>query len=149
MVAGFSQHVWCRGQTLIAHHASAAAAARRRVGAELSTAGVGSALLTDTVAVLSELVGNAVRHARPLSGDMIRVGWVVSPYAIEVQVTDGGSADWPRICSVGPDAVAGRGLAIVEALCSRWGVTRERSSQCVWAELSRETTDDGTVRHAG
>jgi len=37
---------------------------------------------------------------------------------------------------VGPEAVDGRGLAIVSALADRWGVDRDGLGQSVWAVLS-------------
>ena len=36
-------------------------------------------LLADVIAVLAELVGNAVRHAEPLPGGVIRVAWRLRP----------------------------------------------------------------------
>jgi anti-sigma regulatory factor (Ser/Thr protein kinase) len=60
----------------------------------------------------------------------------VSRELLEVRVTDGGASVEPRQRSVGPDAVDGRGLAIVAALADRWGVERDGLGQSVWAELS-------------
>jgi hypothetical protein len=39
------------------------------------------------------------------------------------------------------DADHGRGIALVEALATRWGVDRDRlAGKCVWLELSTATT---------
>ncbi|WP_025618086.1 ATP-binding protein [Salinispora cortesiana] len=112
--------------------------ARHWLANELGTA-VPPALLADLVAVLAELVGNAVRHADPLPGRVIRVGWRLRPTPagprIRLQVTDGGAPVEPRIRAVDPDAPDGRGLHIVAALSSRWGIDRDGLGQSVWAEF--------------
>jgi two-component sensor histidine kinase len=93
--------------------------------------------LSDAVAVLAELVGNAVRHAAPLPGDVVQVAWrVLNGGCVQIWVTDGGSYQSPVPRVAGPEAVAGRGLAIVAALTARWGVERDARGQCVWAELA-------------
>jgi anti-sigma regulatory factor (Ser/Thr protein kinase) len=131
-----TERSWC---VVVPHHARGARAARYRLAAELSTA-VSAPLLSDTVAVLAELVGNAVRHAEPLPGGVIRVAWRLRPGVdgdlIEVRVTDGGADEAPQMRTVGPDALDGRGLSIVAALADRWGVERDGLGQSVWAELS-------------
>jgi anti-sigma regulatory factor (Ser/Thr protein kinase) len=111
--------------------------ARHRLATELRGL-VSPELLADTVAVVAELVGNAVRHADPLPGGVIRVAWRLRSEpdtTVEVRVTDGGAdrQPLPRIAS--PEAQDGRGLAIVAALAARWGVERDGLGQCVWAEL--------------
>jgi two-component sensor histidine kinase len=98
-------------------------------------------LLSDAIAVVAELVGNAVRHAAPLPGGVVRVAWRLRKSRkggdqVEVRVTDGGSAVPPRVRVVGPESVDGRGLAIVSALADRWGVDRDGLGQSVWAVLS-------------
>jgi anti-sigma regulatory factor (Ser/Thr protein kinase) len=114
--------------------------ARRRLAGEVAGT-ISAELLADAVAVVAELVGNAIRHAKPLPGEVIRVAWRVRAAAheqlIEVRVTDGGGdEDTPRARSVGPDSVDGRGLAIVSALADRWGVDCDGLGQSVWAELT-------------
>jgi two-component sensor histidine kinase len=128
---------WC---VVVPHHAHGARVARHRLASELSPI-VPPLLLADTVAVLAELVGNAIRHARPLPGEVIRVAWRLRAGAtgqvVSVSVTDGGAPNRsPALRSVGPEAVDGRGLRIVGALANRWGVERDGLGQTVWAELS-------------
>jgi anti-sigma regulatory factor (Ser/Thr protein kinase) len=98
---------------------------------------VPAALLVDAAAVAAELVGNAVRHAAPLPGGVVRVVWrTVAGGGVEIRVTDGGAAAAPQICQVTPDSISGRGLTIVEALATRWGVENDGAGgQCVWAEV--------------
>ncbi|HEX5540919.1 MAG TPA: ATP-binding protein [Micromonospora sp.] len=137
MPAVVTERTW---SVLVSHSALGARAARHRLADELADV-VRPALLADVVAVLAELVGNAVRHADPLPGDVVRVAWrvrgEVEADAVEVRVTDGGSAAVPRVRTVGPDSIGGRGLSIVAALSRRWGVERGSRGQSVWAEVCR------------
>jgi anti-sigma regulatory factor (Ser/Thr protein kinase) len=66
-----AERAWC---VVVPHHARGARLARHRLAAELANA-VAPALLADAVAVVAELVGNAVRHASPLPGGVVRVAW--------------------------------------------------------------------------
>ncbi len=98
-------------------------------------------LLGDVVAVVAELLGNAVRHASPLPGGVIRLVLRIGPafgaqqgYVV-LRVIDGGADRVPAARMAGPESVDGRGLAIVSALARRWGVERDGERQCVWAEL--------------
>jgi anti-sigma regulatory factor (Ser/Thr protein kinase) len=135
-----AERAWC---VVIPHHPRGARIARQRLTTELRNA-VHPSLLADAVAVLAELVGNAVRHANPLPGGVVRVAWRLRPAGsesadrdtVEVRVTDGGAGEQPRVRAVATDAVDGRGLSIVAALSDRWGVDRDGLGQSVWAELS-------------
>jgi anti-sigma regulatory factor (Ser/Thr protein kinase) len=131
-----TERSWC---VVVPHHALGARMARHRVAAELAGA-IHPALLADVVAVMAELVGNAVRHADPLPGDVVRVAWRLTPGVetdlVEIRVTDGGALARPRVRPLDPDAVDGRGLSIVAALADRWGVDRDGLGQSVWAEVS-------------
>jgi two-component sensor histidine kinase len=125
---------------VVPHHARGARQARHRLNSELIDT-VGPELLADVVAVVGELVGNAIRHARPLPGDVVRLAWRIHAdgrrQVVDIRVTDGGGdPETPRERSAGPEAVDGRGLAIVSALADRWGVERDGLGQSVWARLS-------------
>ena len=108
--------------------------ARRRIGAELSDR-VEAETLADITAIISELVGNAVLHARPLPDGGVRVAWRLGRERIQLRVTDGGAEELPHVRRVDPDALNGRGLSIVTSLSDRWGVTRDGLGRCVWVEL--------------
>lgn len=133
-----AERAWC---VVVPHHARGAGLARHRLATELAGE-VAPGLLSDAIAVTAELVGNAVRHADPLPGGVVRVAWRLrrSPRdgadVVEVRVTDGGAGSLPRVRHAAPDAVDGRGLTIVAALADRWGVERDGLGQSVWAELS-------------
>jgi two-component sensor histidine kinase len=99
-------------------------------------------MAADCVAVSAELLGNAVRHALPLPGGVIHLTWRVDRGSdgprVHLRVTDGGSALTPTRRAADPDAVDGRGLAIVAALALRWGVDRDGAGSCVWADVAPE-----------
>lgn len=126
------------GSVEVTHNARGARVGREWLAVELSGL-LPPAMVTDAVVVGAELLGNAVRHAAPLPGGVIRLAWDLAASTAGVQlrlsVTDGGSAATPAVRAVGPDSVDGRGLAIVAALTRRWGVEREPHGQRVWAEL--------------
>jgi anti-sigma regulatory factor (Ser/Thr protein kinase) len=123
---------WC---LVVPHHARGARLVRRRL-AEALAGVIGPDRLGDIVAVTGELVGNAIRHATPLPGGVVRVAWkVLANGCVQIRVTDGGAETPPIARLAPPDAMDGRGLTIVNALSARWGVERDGLGQCVWAEI--------------
>lgn len=108
----------------------AAADLRRRVRATLASRRIpyDAALL-----VASELATNAVVHA----GTALVVGFEVHRTTLRVEVRDGA----PTALLAGAaaaDAESGRGLGIVAACATAWGVTHDATGKVVWAELPRE-----------
>ncbi len=90
-------------------------------------------LVESVVLCISELVTNAVVHAR--SGPV--VGVEVRPSVVRVEVRDA-SAAVPTVGPGGDDATSGRGLMIVEAVADRWGVqSHSAGGKTVWFEVSR------------
>ncbi|MYQ48132.1 ATP-binding protein [Streptomyces sp. SID4985] len=82
--------------------------------------------------VVSELVANAVRHARRQS---IRV--VVertAPRTVRVAVADF-SRMLPKLCTPKDDEEGGRGLALVAELAADWGTKERPWGKIVWADL--------------
>jgi len=116
--------------------ASSVRSARMRLRSDLRCSDVSRATVDDALIVLSELVGNSVRHAHPLSSGRIMASWTVEPDAVVVSVTDGGSGSAPRVAHSGEDALGGRGMAIVDSLSRRWFVRRGADSSTVTAEIS-------------
>jgi anti-sigma regulatory factor (Ser/Thr protein kinase) len=110
--------------------------ARQRVSADLAAAGVVHAAVRDAALVVSELLSNAIRHARPLPGASLQVAWAVDDGAVEVAVSDGGSATRPRQGHASLSAVGGRGLDIVEYLSRKWGVRADDAGLTVWAVVA-------------
>jgi anti-sigma regulatory factor (Ser/Thr protein kinase) len=128
-----AERAWC---VVVPHHPRGAHVARHRLAEELKSL-VSADRLADAAAIAAELVGNAVRHAAPLPGDVIRVAWrLLASGDLEIRVTDGGSPSGPQMRVAGPDALDGRGLTIVAALADRWGVERDGLGQCVWAAIA-------------
>jgi anti-sigma regulatory factor (Ser/Thr protein kinase) len=123
------------GTVTLPFAASSIAVARRRLTSELLAAGAAEPVVADAALVASELLTNAVRHARPLPGGKLRVGWVLADGVIELTVTDGGATTRPREAWPSASSLGGRGLAIVARLCGRWGVRTGETTTTVWAIL--------------
>jgi anti-sigma regulatory factor (Ser/Thr protein kinase) len=98
---------------------------------EAPPAEVAEDLLDDVALVVSELVGNAVRHgAAPVSLDL-EAGLDGRRWVVEVRVRDHGRWDPSR-----PATDGGRGLAIVRALAAELVVHHEHGTD-VRARLER------------
>ncbi|MEP7192779.1 MAG: ATP-binding protein [Actinomycetota bacterium] len=109
--------------------------ARRALVASLRDLDVDATVVGEAEIVISELVGNAVRHARPLPDGMIKVNWTVRAGVVEVEVTDGGGPTIPRPAPQAPLAATGRGLRIVRSYAHEWGVHEDRAGRTVWVSL--------------
>ena len=122
---------------MLPYTASSVGVARRRLLGDLTEAGVFEATACDAGLVLSELISNALRHATPLPGSLIRVSWCLNDDCVEVAVSDGGGPTVPMVNKPAANALGGRGLGIVDRLSLRWGVyTRKDGSETtVWAAL--------------
>jgi two-component sensor histidine kinase len=92
-------------------------------------------LVDDAVLVLSEILSNALKHARPLDSGKVRVSWNVRGGALELEVTDGGGATRPHPARPSLSALGGRGLGIVSSLVADWGVRQMPGETTVWAVL--------------
>jgi anti-sigma regulatory factor (Ser/Thr protein kinase) len=92
---------------------------------------------------VSELLSNAIRHARPLPGASVQVAWAFGKDAIEVAVSDGGAATTPARTHASVSAIGGRGLDIVEYVARRWGIRSDDSGQTVWAVVAASASEQG------
>ncbi len=110
--------------------------ARRRLAADLRAHGVREAAVCDATLVLSELVSNAIRHARPLPGGQVRVSWTLAGGTLELAVSDGGGPTRPQGARHSVSSLGGRGLSIVDQLSRRWGVRSDDMGSTVWAVLA-------------
>lgn len=122
---------------MLPYTASSVGVARRRLIGDLADAGVYEATACDAGLVLSELISNALRHATPLPGSLIRVSWCLNDDCVEIAVSDGGGPTVPMINKPAANAIGGRGLGIVDRLSLRWGVYtgQDGSETTVWAAL--------------
>jgi anti-sigma regulatory factor (Ser/Thr protein kinase) len=92
------------------------------------------ALLDPVLLVVSELVGNAVRHGRPPVGLRLRK----SGRGVRVDVHDE-SQSVPAAAGGGRDAESGRGMLLVDAVASESGVHPiEGDGKVVWARVDPE-----------
>jgi two-component sensor histidine kinase len=97
--------------------------------------------------LVSELVTNAVVHAHSPTRVVIVTG--IRRADIRIEVHDA-ARDQPRIGGFDPDALSGRGLALVDALSDRWGVEPggpTAPGNRVWFEL--RATRSGHLTGAG
>jgi anti-sigma regulatory factor (Ser/Thr protein kinase) len=95
-----------------------------------------SPLRDDAVLLVSEVVTNAVIHART----PLRLFLHDRPHLVRVEVEDA-SPDQPVTTTTttsAPDALraSGRGLELVERLADAWGVESRRTGKVVWFELA-------------
>jgi anti-sigma regulatory factor (Ser/Thr protein kinase) len=111
------------------------AVARRRITADLLAAGIFEAAVGDAALVMSELLSNAILHARPLPGRGLQVAWIVGAGSVEIAVTDGGGPTRPHAAHPSLSSLGGRGLEIVAYLSDHWGVRADSPGTTVWAVL--------------
>ncbi|WP_354671400.1 ATP-binding protein [Streptomyces sp. CSDS2] len=116
--------------------AGAVSAVRRRAAALLAEWRVCPELVEDSLLVVSELVTNAIVHARPPAE--LRLSWLRGdhPAILRVEVTDAGPdpAAGATRAGIDPDE-HGRGEAIVHALATRHGIQVHPGRVTRWAEL--------------
>ena len=86
----------------------------------------------DVLLVASELVTNVVLHTK--HGGRVRA-WNAEPVRLEVHDT---SSRPPVVKDTQP---GGRGLRIIDAICSSWGTTILPTGKVVWAEFDRRSSD--------
>jgi anti-sigma regulatory factor (Ser/Thr protein kinase) len=98
----------------------------------LSDDGVEASVVDLAVLLVSELVTNAVVHAR--SG--VRVTIHLDPHRVRVDVEDQGPGR-PLVRPFTRDRPNGRGLWIVDRLATEWGTERHAKRKIVWFEVAR------------
>lgn len=152
---------------LVPHARSSAAVVRRVMERDLRERRVPEHVVDDALLVVSELVGNAVRHGEPLPGGDVRVGWWVAGGAVHLEVCDGGpglpgdrgqARLGARLRDPGAQelppwhgAESGRGLPIVDLLSSRWGTTAPgpTGAVAVYAELPLDAVPTARFSRGG
>jgi anti-sigma regulatory factor (Ser/Thr protein kinase) len=125
------------GVVALPHAPASATTARRRIVAELTELGLPAPVVADAELVIAEMVGNAVRHARPLSDGTLSAGWEVADRTLVLRVTDGGAPTRPvrRSPTEVLEAENGRGLAIVAAIARDWGAEEDGRGLRTWATI--------------
>jgi len=125
------------GVLRLRHSPVAVSSARRQVRGDLAALGIADVVRDDVEVVVSELLGNSVRHARPIAGGVVLLYWQVNTDEVMVRVTDGGGGRGVEPRRPDPLAVSGRGLQIVERLARVWGVSEHAGGlRSVWASIA-------------
>jgi serine/threonine-protein kinase RsbW len=117
---------------------TAAAVARaivEAVGSDLP-----ESILVDAKLLTTEVVTNAIRHARGTQAVIVRVR---RNNVVRVEVVDQGPIFHPQPQTTSTPAESGRGLMVVNAVASAWGVEPDEAGKKVWFELA--TTGGGDV----
>ncbi|MGN6244273.1 MAG: ATP-binding protein [Motilibacteraceae bacterium] len=121
---------------LVPFAAASVATARRTLADDLRAHDLPRLTVEDAVLILSELLSNALKHARPLPSGRVEVRWSTSGGAVELAVVDGGAPTRPRPAAAALSATGGRGLGIVGDLADVGGVRDDEGSTTVWAVVS-------------
>jgi anti-sigma regulatory factor (Ser/Thr protein kinase) len=131
----------------VPHERSGVRLARHAFSDQLDAVGVVEEARDDAMLVLSELVSNAVKHAAPLPSGEIIVRWTVQADVLYLEITDGGGSTRPHAITAARSSLGGRGLDIVRAVSSRWGVTEAAETVTVWAEIPRSPHGPAAAAH--
>ena len=124
----------------------ALAAARAKLAPELQSAGRARKFVDETLRrwdcgeqldvvtlLVSEVVTNAIVHA----GTEVEVSVELTEDAVRIEVTDKEADLTPMPRDATDDETSGRGLALVEAMASAWGVETRPGGKVVWFEVPR------------
>ncbi|MEU6476886.1 ATP-binding protein [Streptomyces sp. NPDC047017] len=117
------------------HTPGAVSAARRRVRGVLGGWNLPPDAADDVLLVVSELVTNALVHARPPATLRLWRVPLAGRRAVHVEVTDPGPAAPPGSSPAPDPDEHGRGLGIVTALSARCGVRSDPDGTSRWAEV--------------
>jgi anti-sigma regulatory factor (Ser/Thr protein kinase) len=117
-------------------------AARRFASATLAGWGI---VDVDVALLVSELATNAVLHAR----SEFAVTVSATAERVRVEVFDRNSR-LPSLVAVPADAYSGRGLMLVEAMATAWGVDASiEDGKAIWFELRRPNGTGGASGSSG
>lgn len=97
--------------------------------------GVPQRVVDDARIVVSELLGNALRHARPIQNAGLVLTLELQSDGLRLSVSDGGSATLPTLLHAPDLASSGRGLTIVGTLTREWGVREGANGNTVFGVL--------------
>ncbi|MFF4229460.1 ATP-binding protein [Streptomyces sp. NPDC001820] len=133
------RHRWSQQDDFeLPHHPEAAAFARERTRDILHRWRVDGDAAHLVLLVVSELVANAVCHAKPQVTVRVSRGWAAGGPVVQIDVADGGPLP-PQESAVPPEGdmeERGRGLMVVEAICLETGVRQASGRHMRWAIVS-------------
>ncbi|HEX3491849.1 MAG TPA: ATP-binding protein [Streptosporangiaceae bacterium] len=124
-------------QIMLPVQEESAGLARAAVRRTLAYWGLGD-LTEDAVLLVSELVGNAVCHARHeagYGGPILVLSLTCAGPALRIEVRDTDPRP-PQPREPGSLDESGFGFVIVDTLASSWGVYQAEPGKAVWAELA-------------
>lgn len=110
--------------------------ARTRITVALRLHGVPQHVVDHARLVATELLGNALRHARPTVSGGLVLSLAVEPDAVRLAVSDGGSSYLPRLLHPSSSAMSDRGLGIVGTLTRECGVLDGADGNVVFGVLA-------------
>ncbi|MFJ9381124.1 ATP-binding protein [Streptomyces sp. NPDC101455] len=129
-------------RTRYTRHPMQVAGARHRAQRVVTGWGASRETVENVSAVVSELVTNAVIHARAPRGREVGVTLLLLDSVVRIEVRDA-DATLPTLPPEPPDLTdlpSGRGLLYVDRLCGgRWGSAEEVIGKTVWAEVPLES----------
>ncbi|OEJ32730.1 ATP-binding protein [Streptomyces subrutilus] len=104
---------------------------------------LGSDASPDAELCVSELLANVIAHV----GDGTPVTLRITGRATRtrVELTDPDPRAWPVLRQTGAAEESGRGLALLDAVALRWGVTQDARTKTVWCELDPGHSRPGRV----
>lgn len=95
----------------------------------------GLSSLADSAQVcVSELVSNVIKHVGEGTPAVLAVS--VRDTFLRIEVQDSGTSALPAVEQPDLEGESGRGLCLVEALSSGWGVERRPEGKVTWCELA-------------
>jgi anti-sigma regulatory factor (Ser/Thr protein kinase) len=95
------------------------------------------------VLIVSELVTNAVRHAR--GTDVVEVDLHATRTCLRIEIQDC-DRRWPQPRIPAGFEESGFGFVLVDALSAKWGVRETATGKAVWAELDARGAAGGLSR---
>ncbi|MFI5685736.1 ATP-binding protein [Streptomyces sp. NPDC051636] len=87
---------------------------------------------------VSELLSNVITHVGPGTPSTLAVS--MSGTHLRIEVHDPDMRALPTLVNATADAVAGRGMAIVDTIADRWGVQLLSHHKVTWCELATRLT---------
>jgi len=121
------------GSLWVRHVSASSAVVREAILTALLEAGAPVDEAHDGALIVTELFGNAVRHAPALASGHLAVEWNIDDSGYLLSVTDGGMHLPVRRREAGASDTSGRGLAIIDAVADEWGVSSSDVGTTVWA----------------
>ncbi|WP_267241728.1 ATP-binding protein [Streptomyces sp. PR69] len=89
----------------------------------------------DVQLCLTELVTNVITHLGEGTPVTVRIASTADGGRTRIEVTDPDPHAWPAPRRAAGSDESGRGLALLAATASRWGVTHGPAAKTVWCEV--------------